>query len=165
MYPRQVTTSYCCERLPWILTTSYMSKTEAINWRLIFKYRVHIRSGKIHLMRYQVTTEYCCDWLLCMYGVLLQATNVKGTLTIRGIPKTEATNWRLVSICTAHIRSGKFLKLKTRLLQVTVYSRLVTTMFCSKRLQCIQVVYQSQNLMAGFYMYCTYKVGKTHFNG
>ena len=43
-------------------------------------------------MRYQVTTEYCCGRLPCIQGVLLQATDVRGILTTRGTPKTEATN-------------------------------------------------------------------------
>ena len=71
-----------------------------------------------------VTTMSCSQRLLCI-------------LTSSGMPKTEATNWRLVSKCTAHIRWGKSLQLKTRILHVTVYSRLVTTISCSKMFLCI----------------------------
>ena len=34
--------------------------------------------------------------------------------------KTEATKLLLVSACTAHIRSGKYLQYKTRLLHIVV---------------------------------------------
>ena len=66
MYFKLFTTSYFCERLPCILTAIGIPKTEAINWWLISKSCAHIRSGKIPLMRNQVTTCYCCEWLLCI---------------------------------------------------------------------------------------------------
>ena len=75
MYFMLVTTCYCCERLPFILTTSGMTKTEAINWRLIFRSCAHIRSGKIPLMRNQITTGYFCEWYYafkaCFYKLLM----------------------------------------------------------------------------------------------
>ena len=45
MYSRLETTSYCCSRVPYILTTSGMPKKEAIDYRLISKYFAHVRSG------------------------------------------------------------------------------------------------------------------------
>ena len=53
------------------------------------------------------------------YDVLLDATAVKGHLV--SIPKTEAINGRLVSKCTAHIRSRKIWFLENN----------VTAVYCS----------------------------------
>ena len=42
-------------------------KTQATNLQLVSKCAAHIRRGKILLVQNQVTTEYCCEWLLCNY--------------------------------------------------------------------------------------------------
>ena len=54
-----VTISYFCKRLPCILTTSGIPKTEAANWQLVFKCTAHIRSGQAPSMENLVTTGYC----------------------------------------------------------------------------------------------------------
>jgi len=60
MYSTLITPMFCCNRLPCILTTSCMPKTEAAYWRLMFKCTAHNRSVKIPSMVNQVTRCYCC---------------------------------------------------------------------------------------------------------
>ena len=55
-----------------------MPKTEAKNLLMVFKCSAHTRSGLILFMEKQVTTDYCCEWLLSILGWLLQATAVRG---------------------------------------------------------------------------------------
>ena len=49
-----------------------MPKTEATNRRLISKCTAHIGSRKILLDVKQVILGYCCQWLLCIQGWLIQ---------------------------------------------------------------------------------------------
>ena len=53
------------------------------------------------------------EYAHCYYG--LQVATVT-TPTEHNTPKMEATNWQLVSLCTAHIRSKKILQYQILLL-------------------------------------------------
>jgi hypothetical protein len=125
VYCMLVTTLPCSKRLPCILTSSVKPKTEAINWRIYFKacctyqLRKNYFNGKpgyywlllwvVTMYSRLVTTSYCCKRLLCI-------------LLTYCMPKTEATNWRLV-LSVLHIHGQeKFLQWETRLLQSTVVS-------------------------------------------
>ena len=94
-------------------------------------YRLLLLAVTMHSIRNQVTTWYCCEWLLFRQSFLQNATAVKGfqefyckrlqfIFTTSGMPKTEDTNGRLVSKSTAHTRSGKILFMEIQ----------VTTCYC-----------------------------------
>ena len=93
----------------------YMPKMEAKNWQLISKCTEHIGSRKQLLLLVVSVT---------MHPRLVTSSNKRLScmLTISWWPKTEATNWRLISKSNAHIWSGKSFKWKTRLLQDIVVS-------------------------------------------
>ena len=75
--------------------------------------------------------------------------------------------------CTYKVRNsfnGKPGNYRLMLIVVTMLSKFVTTMSYSKRLPCIfyhkwYAKNGSHKLTAGFYMYGTYLVGTTHFDG
>ena len=104
MSSRLVTTGYYWCRLPCILTPSGIPKTEATNWRQVVKsaactYKLSKNPfngtpGYYRLLLLVVTT---CIWCYRLHSILTPSC----------IPKSEATNWRLVFKSTAHISSGK----------------------------------------------------------
>ena len=59
----------------------------------------HIRPRKIFLVQNQVTTEYCCEWLLFTLGSRLLQGSGRG---YHDVPKIKATNRQMN--CTYKVR-------------------------------------------------------------
>ena len=85
-------------------TEHITQKTEATNWRIVSKWAEHIMPRKILLVQNQVTTEYCCEWLLFTLGSRLLQGSGRG---YHDVPKIKAINRQLVHKWTAHIWSSK----------------------------------------------------------
>ena len=102
-------------RLQYINTCGVQKRKPQIDG--FFLNELHIKGQeKVHLIENQITIVLL--WEGTLYFRLVATSccclRLPCNLTTGGMPKTEAINWRLISKCSAHIRSGKSLYWKTR---------------------------------------------------
>ena len=94
-----INTCYCCMILPCFLPLvvgqKRRSKLRAVFKEIFFQWKTWLIQIMLRKIYYR---KWCLQLLLCMLPSIT-ATN--------GMPKTEATNWRLIPKCTGHIGSRK----------------------------------------------------------
>ena len=134
----QVTTCYCCNWLlyilGWLLQDIAVKGYHVFYTQVVFQKRKPQIDGSFLSLMHIYGQEKSFNGKLGYYRILLWVVTMYSRLlcilNTSGMPKTEATNWRLVSKSTAHIRSGKSLSMDDP----------VTTCCCCELLLCLLVL-------------------------